>query len=134
MRRAPPPPLTTAPVADSQRPKGPLFKTRARADRQRRWPHDFSHSDAAQLGGTCSSTFAAHPTPPSGRGRAGCTVWVSQEGEGVFSMRPQVSKPSANKELSAEVTTMKRRIQIENDLYFEYEVSPHRAILARRSE
>jgi len=49
-------------------------------------------------------------------------------------MRPQVSKPSANKELSAEVTTMKRRIQIENDLYFEYEVSPHRAILARRSE
>ena len=52
----------------------------------------------------------------------------------VFSMRPQVSKPSASKELSAEVATMKLRIQIENDLYFEYEVSPHRAILARRSE
>ena len=32
------------------------------------------------------------------------------------------------------MTTIKRRIQIENDLYFEYEVSPHRAILARRSE
>ncbi len=46
----------------------------------------------------------------------------------------RLAKPSANKELSAEVTTMKRRIQIENDLYFEYEVSPHRAILARRSE
>jgi hypothetical protein len=29
---------------------------------------------------------------------------------------------------------MKRRVQIENDLFFEYEVSPHRAILARRSE
>jgi hypothetical protein len=32
------------------------------------------------------------------------------------------------------VTTIKRRIQIDNDLFFEYEVSPHRAILARRSE
>jgi hypothetical protein len=32
------------------------------------------------------------------------------------------------------VTTIKRRIQIEDDLFFEYEVSPHRAILARRSE
>jgi hypothetical protein len=36
--------------------------------------------------------------------------------------------------LEAEVTTTKRRIQIDNDLYFEYEVSPHRAILARRSQ
>lgn len=27
-----------------------------------------------------------------------------------------------------------RRIQVENNLYFEYEVSPHRAILARISE
>jgi hypothetical protein len=32
------------------------------------------------------------------------------------------------------MTTIKRRIQIESNLYFEYEVSPHRAILARRSE
>jgi hypothetical protein len=32
------------------------------------------------------------------------------------------------------VNTIKRRVQIENDLFFEYEVSPHRAILARRSE
>jgi hypothetical protein len=32
------------------------------------------------------------------------------------------------------VTTTKRRIQIDNDLFFEYEVSPHRAILARRSQ
>jgi hypothetical protein len=31
------------------------------------------------------------------------------------------------------VTTIKRRIQVEGNLYFEYEVSPHRAILARRS-
>jgi hypothetical protein len=36
--------------------------------------------------------------------------------------------------LEEEVTTIKRRIQIEGNLYFEYEVSPHRAILARRSE
>jgi hypothetical protein len=32
------------------------------------------------------------------------------------------------------VPTIKRRIKIEGNLYFEYEVSPHRAILARRSE
>jgi hypothetical protein len=32
------------------------------------------------------------------------------------------------------VTTTKRRIQIDNDLFFEYNLSPHRAILARRSE
>ena len=32
------------------------------------------------------------------------------------------------------MTTLKRRIQIESNLYFEYEVSPHRAILARKSE
>jgi hypothetical protein len=32
------------------------------------------------------------------------------------------------------VTTIKRCIKIEGDLYFEYEVSPHRAILARRSQ
>jgi len=32
------------------------------------------------------------------------------------------------------VTTTKRRIQIEKNLYFEYELSPHRAILARISE
>jgi hypothetical protein len=32
------------------------------------------------------------------------------------------------------VNTIKRRVQIESDLYFEYEISPHRAILARRSE
>jgi hypothetical protein len=32
------------------------------------------------------------------------------------------------------VNTIKRRLQIEGDLYFEYEISPHRAILARRSE
>jgi hypothetical protein len=32
------------------------------------------------------------------------------------------------------MNAIKRRVQIESDLYFEYEVSPHRAILARRSE
>ena len=32
------------------------------------------------------------------------------------------------------VTNIKRRIQIEGSLFFEYEVSPHRLILARRSE
>jgi hypothetical protein len=32
------------------------------------------------------------------------------------------------------MNTIKRRVQIESGLYFEYEVSPHRAILARRSE
>jgi hypothetical protein len=32
------------------------------------------------------------------------------------------------------MNTIKRRVQIESELYFEYEVSPHRAILARRSE
>jgi hypothetical protein len=32
------------------------------------------------------------------------------------------------------VSTTKRRIQIEKNLYFEYELSPHRAILARISE
>jgi hypothetical protein len=32
------------------------------------------------------------------------------------------------------MTTIKRRVQVEGNLYFEYEVSPHRAILARRSE
>ena len=32
------------------------------------------------------------------------------------------------------MTTIKRRIQIEGNLYFEYEVSPHRAILARISD
>jgi hypothetical protein len=36
--------------------------------------------------------------------------------------------------LEEEVTTIKRRIQIESNLYFEYEVSPHRAILARISD
>lgn len=36
--------------------------------------------------------------------------------------------------LEAWVTTIKRCIKIECDLYFEYEVSPHRAILARRSQ
>jgi hypothetical protein len=35
---------------------------------------------------------------------------------------------------STVMTTIKRRVPIENNLYFEYEVSPHRAILARRSE
>jgi hypothetical protein len=34
----------------------------------------------------------------------------------------------------AEVTKIKRCIKVLDDLYFEYEVSPHRAILARRSE
>jgi hypothetical protein len=29
---------------------------------------------------------------------------------------------------------IKRRVQIENDLYFEYEISPHHAIIARRSK
>ena len=33
------PPLTTALVADSQRPKGLLFNAGVRADSQRRWPH-----------------------------------------------------------------------------------------------
>jgi hypothetical protein len=32
------------------------------------------------------------------------------------------------------VTTIMRRVKVEGDLYFEYEISPHRAILARRSE
>jgi hypothetical protein len=32
------------------------------------------------------------------------------------------------------MNTIKRRVQIDGSLYFEYEVSPHRAILARRSE
>jgi hypothetical protein len=36
--------------------------------------------------------------------------------------------------VQAEVTTINRLIQIENDLYFEFEARPHRAILARRSE
>jgi hypothetical protein len=36
-------------------------------------------------------------------------------------------------QLEVKVTTIKRRIQIEGNLYFEYEVSPHRAILARIS-
>jgi hypothetical protein len=36
--------------------------------------------------------------------------------------------------LEPEVATTKRRVQVEGNLYFEYEVSPHRAILARRYE
>jgi hypothetical protein len=32
------------------------------------------------------------------------------------------------------MNTIKQRVQIERELYFEYEVSPDRAILARRSE
>jgi hypothetical protein len=36
-------------------------------------------------------------------------------------------------EVSA-MNTIKRRVQIENDLYFEYEISPHRAIIERRSK
>jgi hypothetical protein len=32
------------------------------------------------------------------------------------------------------MNTIKRRVQIESGLYFEYEISPHRAILARRSK
>jgi hypothetical protein len=32
------------------------------------------------------------------------------------------------------MNTIKRRVQIENDLYFEYEISPHRAIIERRSK
>jgi hypothetical protein len=36
--------------------------------------------------------------------------------------------------LEVKVPTIKRRIKIEGNLYFEYEISPHRAILARRSE
>ena len=32
------------------------------------------------------------------------------------------------------MTTIKRRVPIESNLYFEYEVSPHRAILARISD
>jgi hypothetical protein len=32
------------------------------------------------------------------------------------------------------MTTIKRRIQIDSNLYFEYEVSPHRAILKRLSD
>jgi hypothetical protein len=36
--------------------------------------------------------------------------------------------------LEVEVTTIKRCIQIESNLYFEYEVSPHRVILARISD
>jgi hypothetical protein len=39
----------------------------------------------------------------------------------------------ANLSLEEEVTTIKRRIQIGRNLYFEYEVSPHRGILARIS-
>src|SRR5260370_35358116 len=41
---------------------------------------------------------------------------------------------AADEILESEVTTIKRRVQVEGNLYFEYEVSPHRAILARRSE
>jgi hypothetical protein len=41
---------------------------------------------------------------------------------------------AADEILEPEVITIKRRIEIEGNLYFEYEVSPHRAILARRSE
>jgi hypothetical protein len=37
-------------------------------------------------------------------------------------------------DLEVKVTTIKRRIAIEGNLYFEYEVSPHRAIRARRHE
>ena len=40
----------------------------------------------------------------------------------------------SGKLLEVEVTTIKRRLQIESNLYFEYEVSPHRAILARISD
>jgi hypothetical protein len=36
--------------------------------------------------------------------------------------------------MQVEMTTIKRRVHVEGNLYFEYEVSPHRAILARRSE
>jgi hypothetical protein len=36
--------------------------------------------------------------------------------------------------LEQEVTTIKRRIHVEGNLYFEYEVSPHRGILARISD
>ena len=32
------------------------------------------------------------------------------------------------------MTNIKRLVKVEGDLYFEYEISPHRAILARRSE
>ena len=32
------------------------------------------------------------------------------------------------------MTGIKRRVQVESNLYFEYDISPHRAILARRSE
>jgi hypothetical protein len=32
------------------------------------------------------------------------------------------------------MNTIKRRVQIENDLYFEYEIGPHRAIIERRSK
>src|SRR6202049_5195439 len=32
------------------------------------------------------------------------------------------------------MNTIKRRVQIETDLYFEYEISPHRAIIERRSK
>jgi hypothetical protein len=46
----------------------------------------------------------------------------------------QIGNPSSGVKLEVKVTTIKRRIEIEGNLYFEYEVSPHRAILARRSE
>jgi hypothetical protein len=32
------------------------------------------------------------------------------------------------------MNTIKRRVQVDKDLYFEYEISPHRSILARRSK
>jgi hypothetical protein len=41
---------------------------------------------------------------------------------------------AGNIKLEPEVTKIKRRVQVETNLYFEYQVSPHRAILARRSE
>jgi hypothetical protein len=41
---------------------------------------------------------------------------------------------AANINLEAVVTTIRRRVKVQGNLYFEYEISPHRAILARRSE
>ena len=41
---------------------------------------------------------------------------------------------AANIKLEAVVTTIRRRVKAQGNLYFEYEISPHRAILARRSE
>jgi hypothetical protein len=42
---------------------------------------------------------------------------------------------TANEILELEVTTIERRlVRVEGNLYFEYMLSPHRAILARRSE